>query len=170
MYGFPLTIYLLSGWLQTRYPGIDLMSHNSGHLWSTLFGLQGDPHLGVPHILSKVVIMAGFFLLGSAWRVLYAAQREGRLAIVGPYSCVRHPQYVGFIVIMFGFLLQWPTLLTLLMFPLLVAMYVHFAHTEEAEVRREFGSVYERYTSATPGWIPRIGRPSPVERSPRDTW
>jgi protein-S-isoprenylcysteine O-methyltransferase Ste14 len=169
MYGFPLTIYLLSGWLQTRYPGIDLMSHNSGHLWSTLFGLQGDPHFSFLHILSTVVIIAGFFLLGSAWRVLYAAQRERRLAIVGPYSYVRHPQYVGFIVIMLGFLLQWPTLLTLLMFPLLVTMYVHLAHTEEAEVRREFGFVYDRYAAVTPGWIPRLSAPASAERAPKDT-
>ena len=168
MYGFPLTIYLLSGWLQTRYPGIDLMSHNSGHLWSTLFGLQGDPHFSFLHILSTVVIVAGFFLLGSAWRVLYAALREHRLAIAGPYSTVRHPQYVGFIVIMLGFLLQWPTLLTLLMFPLLVAMYVHLAHTEEAEVQREFGSVYERYAAVTPGWIPHLGAPTTARRSPKD--
>jgi methanethiol S-methyltransferase len=169
MYGFPLTIYLLSGWLQTRYPGIDLMSHNSGHLWPTLFGFQGDPHFSFMHILSTVVTVAGFFLLGSAWRVLYTAQREHRLAIVGPYSYVRHPQYVGFIVIMLGFLLQWPTLLTLMMFPLLVAMYVHLAHTEEAEVRREFGSVYERYAAVTPGWIPHTGGPSPVEPTPKNT-
>src|SRR5689334_12615258 len=125
MYGFPLTIYLLSGWLQTRYPGIDLMSHNAGHLWSTLFGLKGDPHLSFLHLLSTAIIIAGFFLLGAAWRVLYAAQTAGRLATAGPYSYVRHPQYVGFITILFGFLLQWPTLLTLLMFPLLVVMYVH---------------------------------------------
>ena len=44
MYGFPLTIYLLSGWLQTRYPQLDLLSHDAGHLWSTLFGWNGDPH------------------------------------------------------------------------------------------------------------------------------
>jgi hypothetical protein len=43
MYGFPLTIYLLSGWLQGRYPGLDLLSHNSGHIWETLLGSQGDP-------------------------------------------------------------------------------------------------------------------------------
>jgi protein-S-isoprenylcysteine O-methyltransferase Ste14 len=162
MYGFPLTIYLLSGWLQTRYPGIDLMSHNAGHLWSTLFGLKGDPHFGFFHLLSTAVIIAGFFLLGAAWRVLYAAQREGRLATAGPYSHVRHPQYIGFIVIIFGFLLQWPTLLTLLMFPLLVAMYVHLARTEEAEVRRIFGPAYDSYAAVTPAWFPRLrGPPSP---------
>lgn len=157
MYGFPLTIYLLSGWLQTRYPGTDLLSHNAGHLWSTVFGLEGDPHFGGLHILSTVVVIAGFTLLGAAWRVLYAAQTEGRLAVTGPYSRVRHPQYVGFIAILFGFLPQWPTLLPILMFPLLVTMYVRLAHTEEAEVRRAFGSAYDRYAAVTPAWFPRLG-------------
>ena len=147
----------LSRWLQTRYPGTDLMSHNAGHLWSTMFGLEGDPHFGVLHILCTGVIIAGFFLLGAAWRVLYAAQREGRLATTGPYRHVRHPQYVGFIAILFGFLLQWPTLLTLLMFPLLAAMYVRLARTEEVEVRREFGPAYDSYAAVTPAWFPRLG-------------
>jgi protein-S-isoprenylcysteine O-methyltransferase Ste14 len=157
MYGFPLTIYLLSGWLQTRYPGTDLMSHNAGHLWFTLFGLNGDPHFSGLHLLSTAMIVGGFLLLGAAWRVLYAAQTQGRLATTGPYNVVRHPQYVGFIVIMFGFLLQWPTLLTLLMFPFLVGMYVHLAHTEEAEASRRFGPEYARYAAVTPGWIPHLG-------------
>jgi protein-S-isoprenylcysteine O-methyltransferase Ste14 len=157
MYGFPLTIYLLSGWLQARYPGIDLMSHDAGHLWSTLFGLKGDPHFGFLHLLSTGVIIAGFFLLGAAWRVLYAAQRAGTLAMGGPYSYVRHPQYVGFILVMLGFLLQWPTLLTLVMFPLLVAMYMHLAHTEEAEVRKTFGPLYDSYAAVTPAWFPHLG-------------
>lgn len=167
MYGFPLTIYLLSGRLQTRYPGIDLMSHNAGHLWSTLFGLEGDPHFGVLHILSTIVIIAGFLLLGASWRVLYPAQKEGRLATIGPYSYVRHPQCVGFIVILFGFLLQWPTLLTLVMFPLLVAMYVHLAHTEEAEIRHEFGVTYDSCAAVTPAWFPRLGGARTPNQPPR---
>lgn len=165
MYGFPLTIYLFSGWLQRRYPGTDLMSHDAGHLWHTLFGLKGDPHFGFLHLLSTVVIIAGFFLLGGAWRVLYAAQKEGRLATTGAYAYVRHPQYVGFIVIMLGFLLQWPTLLTLIMFAFLVAMYVHLAHTEEREVRRTFGPVYDAYAAVTPGWFPRLSGPASRDRS-----
>jgi protein-S-isoprenylcysteine O-methyltransferase Ste14 len=164
MYGFPLTIFLLSGWLQRRYPGIDLMSHDAGHLWPTLFGLKGDPHFGVLHILSGLIIGGGFILLGAAWPVLYSAQTEGRLATTGAYSYVRHPQYIGFIAIMFGFLLQWPTILTLLMFPLLVYMYVHLAHAEEAEARRTFGETYDRYAAATPGWFPRLGS-TPIDRS-----
>ena len=156
MYGFPLTIYLLSGWLQARYPGMDLMSHDAGHLWSTLFGLQGNPHLSLLHIASGLVIGGGFFLLGSAWRVLYTVQTQGRLVTTGAYAYVRHPQYVAFIAIMLGFLLQWPTLLTLAMFPFLVAMYVRLARREEAEARQLFGEEYIRYETHVPGWFPHL--------------
>src|SRR5215472_12566475 len=145
MYGFPLTIYLLSGWIAQRYPGINPFSHDAGHLWSTLLGLHGDPHSSVLHILSYVAILGGFLLLSAAWRVLYEAQRRHALATTGIYAYIRHPQYVGFIVIMLGFLLQWPTLLTLLMFPVLVVMYVRLARREEQEALAEFGAVYERY-------------------------
>ena len=157
MYGFPLTIYLLSGWLARRYPGLDLLSHNSGHLWETLLGWQGDPHLNPLHLLSGVFIGGGFILLGAAWRVLYAAQQTHRLATSGPYARLRHPQYVGFILIMVGFLLQWPTLLTLVMFPILVWMYVRLAGREEREVRAEFGEEYALYARRVPGFIPRVG-------------
>lgn len=157
MYGFPLTIYLLSGWLGSRYPGLNLFSHEAGHLWHTLFGWQGDPHLDPFHILSNVLIAGGFILLASAWRVLYEAQRHHALATTGLYAYLRHPQYVGFIVIMLGFLLQWPTLLTLLMFPVLVAMYVRLARQEEREALAEFGEVYARYVATTPAFFPRFG-------------
>jgi protein-S-isoprenylcysteine O-methyltransferase Ste14 len=157
MYGFPLTIYLLSGWLQARYPGLDLMSHDAGHLWWTIFGLSGDPHFNALHLLSALLIGGGFVLLAGAWRELYAAQAEGRLATTGAYAHVRHPQYVAFIAIMLGFLVQWPTILTLLMFPLLVGMYVHLARTEEREARQAFGPAYDLYAAETPGWLPRLG-------------
>lgn len=159
MYGFPLSIYLLSGWLQTRYPGIDLMSHDAGHLWSTLFGLSGNPHLSLPHMLSYVAIGGGFILLSSAWPVLLAAQKQGRLATTGVYNRIRHPQYAGFIIIMFGFLLQWPTILTLTMFPLLVVMYVHLARTEEQEARQAYGDAYTRYALLIPAWFPHLRSP-----------
>ena len=158
MYGFPLTIYLLSGWLQSRYPGLDLFSHEQGHLWHTLFGLEGDPHADVLHILSNAFILAGFVLLYMAWKVLYAAQRERRLATTGPYSRIRHPQYVGFIAIMAGFLLQWPTLLTVAMFPVLVFMYVKLAGREEREARETFGEEWDAYAAGTPAFFPRLGR------------
>lgn len=158
MYGFPLTIYLLSGWLSRRYPDLDLFSHDTGHLWPTLLGWKGDPHLNPLHLLSTGLIFGGFILLASAWRVLYEAQRQGQLATTGPYAYVRHPQYVGFILIMVGFLLQWPTLLTLLMFPVLVVMYVRLARREEREVLAEFGETYARYAANTPAFFPRLSR------------
>jgi len=62
MYGFPLTIYLLSGWLGSRYPGIDILSHNAGHLWYTLLGFEGEPHLSLFHIVSSVFILEVVYL------------------------------------------------------------------------------------------------------------
>lgn len=158
MYGFPLTIYLLAGWLGQRYPGLDLLSHDAGHLWNTVLGWRGDPHWNPLHLLSNVLIGGGFILLAAAWRVLYEAQRQRTLAVTGPYAHIRHPQYAGFMLILLGFLLQWPTLLTLLMFPILVTMYVRLAWREEREVLADFGEVYARYAANTPAFWPRLGR------------
>jgi protein-S-isoprenylcysteine O-methyltransferase Ste14 len=156
MYGFPLTIYLLSGWLQSRYPQVDWLSHDAGHLLEELIGWRANPHFGPFHLLSFAFIGGGFVLISAAWKVLFEAQRARTIATSGPYARVRHPQYVGFILVMFGFLLQWPTLLTLLMFPVLVVMYVRLARVEEREVLAEFGDAYRRYMAATPAWIPRL--------------
>ena len=156
MYGFPLTIYLLSGWLSRRLPGVNLLSHDAGHLTYDLLGFKGDPHSNPLHIASYVVIIGGFWLLASAWRVLYAAQKAKTLATTGPYARIRHPQYLAFILIMVGFLLQWPTLLTLAMFPVLVVMYVRLAHREEREVAGELGATWDAYAAVTPRWIPRL--------------
>lgn len=156
MYGFPLTIYLLSGWLQSRYPGVDWLAHDSGHLLEMLFGWKANPHFGPFHLLSFGFIGGGFWLLAAAWKVLYAAQRAGRLATTGPYARIRHPQYAAFVLIMFGFLVQWPTILTLAMFPALTYMYVRLARREEREVGREFGETYRRYAARVPAFLPRL--------------
>ena len=158
MYGFPLTIYLLSGWLQTRYPGTDFLSHDAGHLLETLFGWRVNPHFGPFHLASNVFIALGFILLFRSWEVLYRAQRENRLAVAGPYARIRHPQYVGFVAIMFGFLLQWPTILTVAMFPVLVYMYMRLARSEERDTEAAFGEAWRRYAAETPAFIPRFGR------------
>jgi protein-S-isoprenylcysteine O-methyltransferase Ste14 len=154
MYGFPLTIYLLSGWLQTRYPGVDFLSHDAGHLLETLVGWRVNPHFGPFHVASNLFIAAGFVLLYRAWQVLYEAQRAGKLATEGPYARMRHPQYAGFVLILFGFLLQWPTILTLAMFPILVFMYVRLARFEEREAEARFGEAYRRYAADTPAFLP----------------
>ena len=96
MYGFPLTLYPVSGWLQTQYPNLDLLSHNTGHLWSTLLGEKGDPHFGGLHIASYSFLGFGFYLLSAAWNVLYHAQCRHTLVTAGPYARIRHLQYVAF--------------------------------------------------------------------------
>jgi protein-S-isoprenylcysteine O-methyltransferase Ste14 len=158
MYGFPLTIYFLAGWLQSRYPNIDWFSHDAGHLLEMMFGWKTNPHAGPFHILSFLFIGGGFILISTAWKVLYDAQQRHALATSGPYSYVRHPQYVGFILVMFGFLLQWPTILTLAMFPVLTVMYFKLARTEERDSMAEFGEAYAKYVAEVPGFIPRFSR------------
>ncbi|PAL19767.1 isoprenylcysteine carboxylmethyltransferase family protein [Sphingopyxis sp. GW247-27LB] len=159
MYGFPLTIYLLSGWLQSRFPGIDWFSHDAGHLLEMMFGWKVNPHFGPFHIASFVFIGGGFLLISSGWKALHAAQQKRQLVTTGLYARMRHPQYVGFIAVMFGFLLQWPTLLTLAMFPVLVVMYVRLARHEEQDAIKEFGDEYRRYMARVPGFIPKLGGP-----------
>jgi protein-S-isoprenylcysteine O-methyltransferase Ste14 len=164
MYGYPLTIYLLSGWLGTRFPGVDFLSHDAGHLLEVMFGWRANPHVGPFHVLSFLFIGGGFWLLSAAWRVLYANQRNGTLATTGPYARVRHPQYVGFVLILFGFLLQWPTVLTLVMFPILVFMYLRLSIREEREAERGFGEHWARYAAQTPRFVPRFGAAAPERR------
>ena len=156
MYGFPLTIYLLSGWLQSHYPGVDWFSHDAGHLLEMMFGWKTNPHFGAFHILSYIFIGGGFILISVGWKALHDAQQQHRLATSGIYSHIRHPQYDGFIAVMFGFLLQWPAILTLAMFPVLVYMYVRLARTEEREALAEFGDEYARYMREVPGFVPRL--------------
>jgi protein-S-isoprenylcysteine O-methyltransferase Ste14 len=156
MYGFPLTIYFLSGWLQSRFPEVEWFSHDAGHLLEMVFGWKANPHLGPFHVLSFALIGAGFILISAAWKVLYEAQQRHVLATGGPYAYVRHPQYVGFILILLGFLVQWPTLLTLAMFPVLVWMYVRLARQEERDALAAFGDEYRRYMAEVPGFVPSL--------------
>jgi protein-S-isoprenylcysteine O-methyltransferase Ste14 len=164
MYGFPLTIYLFSGWLTSRFPGVDWASHDAGHLLEMMFGWRTNPHFGPFHVLSFIFIGGGFWLLSAAWRVLYHAQRAHHLATAGPYARIRHPQYAGFVLIMFGFLVQWPTLVTLVMFPILVTMYALLALREEAESEAAFGDAWRAYAAHTPRFIPRLTRWVPADR------
>ena len=161
MYGFPLTIFMFSGWLANKYPGVDFLSHDNGHLIHTLLGMKGNPHWDVFHILSNVFIFGGFIALSGAWHILWKAQRQHKLATTGIYARMRHPQYVAFIAIMLGFLLQWPTLPTLVMFPILTFMYIRLALHEEKTAEAEFGDEYRRWASVTPRFIPRLSPPEP---------
>ncbi len=160
MYGFPFTMYLFSGWLSKLYPAMNLYSHMNGHLFHTLLGFRGDPHLGFFHILSLLFIFFGLAIIAYGWGVLSEAQKQHELAIIGPYAFVRHPQNVGFIIVMFGLLIQWPTLITLILFPIITAVYIRLSYEEEKDLIKEFGrEEYETYAKNTPMFIPRFLKP-----------
>lgn len=72
--------HLLSGWLGQRFPGVDFLAHDAGHLLEVMFSWRANPHFGPFHLLSNVLIFGSFWLLASAWNVLFHAQREHRLA------------------------------------------------------------------------------------------
>ncbi len=100
----------------------------------------------------------GFWLLASAWPILYQAQREGRVAREGIYARIRHPQYVAFALVLTGFLLQWPTLITIIFYPVLLWAYARLARREERDSLARFGDDYARYMREVPAFLPRRRR------------
>ena len=148
MYGFPLTIYLLTSWFGNKFFNIDF-SHDSGHILNKILNIGGDPHFNWLHMLSNGLIIGGLILISSAWEILYQAQKKNILATAGPYHYIRHPQYTGFILIIIGFLIQWPTLITLLMAPILIIRYFILAKQEEKEMEKKFSKTYLEYKKKT---------------------
>ncbi len=155
MYGIPLTIYILTAILGSRYPALNPFSHASGHLWLTFLG-GGAFMMTVIHIISNGLTVIGFVIMWKGWKLIHDA-KDG-LVTEGPYAYVRHPQYSGLFVIMIGMLIQWPTIITALMFPVLVFIYYRLSKREEVEMIKTFGDEYQQYRGRVPMFIPKIGQ------------
>ncbi|NOZ51990.1 MAG: isoprenylcysteine carboxylmethyltransferase family protein [Gammaproteobacteria bacterium] len=155
MYGFPLTIYLLTGWLGDAYPVLQPFNHKLGHLWVVVFG-GSTLAWAVVMILSLVLMIMGYTLLSKGWTQIHAAR--GALVIDGIYAYARHPQYTGLFLVIIGFLVQWPTLLTVLMAPIMLYAYVHLARVEERRAELEFGETYNEYVRKTPAFFPSFNQ------------
>ena len=153
MYGFPLTIYVLTAVLGSKYPSLNPFSHESGHLWVTLLG-GGPTMLMLIHLVSNGLMIAGFLIMGAGWKLVHAS--KGGLVTTGLYSRVRHPQYSGLFLVTIGLFIQWPTIITALMWPVLAYAYYRLAKREEAELEKEFGEAYRKYREGVPMFIPRI--------------
>ena len=152
MYGFPLTIYIL-----TSVFGVSLsFGHTEGHLLAVLLSKIGLMELGrawaFVMALSTLLLLIGFILVRNGWREIYHS--TGELVTEGVYSRIRHPQYLGLLVITIAFLIQWPTILTVVMWPVLLVMYYHLAKKEEANLLEKFGDAYSEYLSRVPMFIP----------------
>ncbi len=157
MYGIPLTLFFLAPWLEKTFPSINPFAHNTGMLWNIIFNINSkDPMLSWLHTVSMIVIAAGGILIYTAWGTLLAAHKKHTLATTGLYRYIRHPQYDGFLLVMIGYIIMWPTVLTLLMFPILVGMYIRLARKEEGLMEKEFGQEYKKYKAKTPAFIPTI--------------
>lgn len=154
MYGFPLTVYLLTSYFGNGL-GLDF-THTNGHLLNTLLGFKGDPHFSMLHIISYALIIGGLVLLANAWEILYKSVRRNRLATGKVYQYIRHPQYLAFILIIVGFLIQWPTLITIVMAPILIWRYIRLARIEEKKMLQKFGTTYDKYLRKTPSYFPSM--------------
>jgi protein-S-isoprenylcysteine O-methyltransferase Ste14 len=152
MYGFPLTIYVLSGFL-----GFDIAwGHESGHLWAALFG-WGDLGAMVEMLVGYALVFFGISVLIEGWREVYHANREGCLANDRLYGMVRHPQYTGIFLAVFGQLIHWPTIPTLVLFPVIIWAYYRLANREETQMIEQFGEEYLAYRRRVPMFFPRRG-------------
>lgn len=158
MYGFPLTIYLLGHFAGLRV-GLD---HVSGHLLGDLITWMGLGNgWAIVMILSNLLIVAGIWVVSAGWEQVYHAG-DG-FVTSGLYARMRHPQYTGIFIITLGFMIQWPTLATLILWPFVVIMYVRLARREEAQMLARFPDDYRAYMARTPMFVPRLfgsGRPA----------
>lgn len=148
MYGFPLTIYFLA-----RFFGLDLAWTQGGNLWAQLFGTP-VAHI-VAMLIGYTIVFSGAGLVAEGWRQIHRARREGRLVTDGVYARVRHPQYTGLFLIVFGEgVVHWPTIVSVIAFPVIVLVYTRLARREERQMVEQFGDAYREYQERVPMFIP----------------
>ncbi len=151
MFGFPLTIYFLTSILGSKYPVLDPFTHLNGHLWVALAGGSTVVY-SILHPLSNVFIFSGLIVIAIGWKGIHSG--NGELVTYGIYKYVRHPQYSGFTLMILGFLIQWPTIITMIMAPVLLVMYAKLAKKEEKKMVELFGDDYVQYRKQVPAFIP----------------
>jgi protein-S-isoprenylcysteine O-methyltransferase Ste14 len=152
MYGIPLTIYALTALLGQAYPVLNPFTHQNGHL---LVALAGGSYLvwALVMLVSTVLFWGGIVVIARGWRLIHRAQ--GELVTAGIYRYVRHPQYLGLFMIIIALLIQWPTIISVLMAPILFWSYVRLARREEKEMEAQFGETYRAYKTQVPAFMPR---------------
>lgn len=151
MYGFPLSIYLLSSFFGIKIP----LTHESGHLLGALLSRLGiGSGWFIVMIASSVLTIIGIGLIVDGWKAVYNSR--GKLVTSGLYAKIRHPQYAGLFLVTTGFLIQWPTLITIIMYPFIISTYYNLAKKEEKDVLKKYPIKYNQYMRRTPMFWPAI--------------
>lgn len=154
MYGFPLTIFVLNSVLGIRFPTLLPFAHESGHLLATLgVGLRWA---ALVCQAGNAFMLIGAGLMGVGWHKI--AKARGGLVVDGIYRYMRHPQYAGLFLLIVGALVQWPTIPTVIMGPVLMVMYYRLALREERDLAAAFGDEYTLYRERTPRFLPSVGK------------
>jgi protein-S-isoprenylcysteine O-methyltransferase Ste14 len=147
MFGVPLAIYLLSG-------------------VGAPMGL-GDAYLArfghIPITLGISISLLSLVLVWHSWRELYRSTEP--VVASGIYAHIRHPQYVGLTLFAFGWLLHWPTVPALVLFPFIAGAYGLASLREEAWMLEHFPLEYRAYVQTTGFYLPRSAL---AKRSQRD--
>ncbi|MCW4008036.1 MAG: isoprenylcysteine carboxylmethyltransferase family protein [Candidatus Bathyarchaeota archaeon] len=151
MFGIPLTMYMLSGIFSYNVYSIDFL----------LAGLLGEETLYYIHHYyvfpaSKIIMGIGILLIIYGWKQIHKARKEGTLVTTGIYKYVRHPQYLGFLLITLGLNVQWLSIITFALWPVLVVLYWRLAKMEDKEMEEQFGEQFLEYKRRVPGFIPRL--------------
>ncbi|KAA3616813.1 MAG: isoprenylcysteine carboxylmethyltransferase family protein [Calditrichaeota bacterium] len=155
MYGFPLSIYVIISLFGDNLSLVDPFQHVNGHLLGTLFGASEWLKYAIC-LLGGLVMFLGLSIMSNGWRQIHSA--KGKFVKDGIYAHVRHPQYTGLFLITIGMLIQWPTLITLIMWPVLMYAYYMLARREEGEVETQFREEYALYREQVPAFIPKNKR------------
>jgi protein-S-isoprenylcysteine O-methyltransferase Ste14 len=152
MYGIPLTMYFFSYAIgQSNIFSLEFLL--APVVGKTLFDYIWM--YGVFYV-SKVLMEIGILLVIFGWKQIYSGQKIGKLVTTGLYRYMRHPQYLGFLFVTGGLLLQWPSFFTVIIWPILAVMYIQLAKKEDREVGAEFGETFKKYKNAVPAFWPRL--------------
>lgn len=141
MYGTSLALYFISA----NILGAPLAS---GH--PVLFNLDIlGVGLGFDLWMSfgAVVIISGMLIITLGWHQLWSSKHE--LFTGGLYKYSRHPQYVGFLYTIWGWMIAWPTITTLVFTPILTYAYIHAARKEEKRMLAADDGKYKEYMEKT---------------------
>ncbi len=134
--------------------GIDSLGHFMFGVSTVLVEFTSFPLLLVPAILS---LISGVYLaLKSHAAVFGETHDKPQLVDSGVYSLVRHPMYLGILLLCLGFFLAIPSLISLAVWIAFFLFYDKMATHEENDLIRIFGADYIAYQKRVPKWFPGV--------------